>query len=183
MLWSKIAKLPLVVEACEYERLHAILAHESERITTHVRLSGAGADGLGEDVSVHREDGNSLHEARPALPLAGEWTLAGFCDHVATLELWPETPEWDGLLRCRTWAFESAALDLALRQDGRSLHGVLGDETRLIPEPRPKGGACGLFYRSVGRHDSACLQVFRDVRSHDRTTEHRGGEGVAPRHL
>jgi hypothetical protein len=131
MLWSKIAELPLVVEACEYERLYAILAYESERITTHVRLSGAGTDGLGEDVSVHHEDGNSLHEARPALPLAGEWTLAGFCDHVATLELWPEPPEWDGLLRCRTWAFESAALDLALRQAGRSLHGVLG----LAPQP------------------------------------------------
>jgi pimeloyl-ACP methyl ester carboxylesterase len=86
MLWSKLAELPLVVEACEYERLHAVLAHESERITTHVRLIGAGADGLGEDVSVHREDGNSLHEARPALPLAGEWTPAGFCG----LELPPE---------------------------------------------------------------------------------------------
>ena len=29
MPWSKLAELPLVVEACEYERLHAILAHES----------------------------------------------------------------------------------------------------------------------------------------------------------
>ncbi len=131
MLWSKIAELPLVVEACEYERLHAILAQESERITTHVRLIGAGTDGLGEDVSVLHEDGNSLHEARPALTLAGEWTLAGFCDHIATLELWPEPPEWDGLLRCRAWAFESAALDLALRQAGHSLHDVLG----LAPQP------------------------------------------------
>ena len=131
MGWSQIAELPLVVEACEYERLHAVLAQESERITTHVRLTGAGADGLGEDVSVLREDGNSLHEARPALALAGEWTLAGFCDRVATLELWPQPPEWDVLLRCRTWAFESAALDLALRQAGRSLHDVLGS----APQP------------------------------------------------
>ena len=87
MHWSKLAELPRVVEACEYERLHAILAHESERITTHVRLSGAGEDGLGADVSVPREDGQSLHEARPALPLTGEWTLAGFCNQIATLEL------------------------------------------------------------------------------------------------
>src|SRR5918999_1497474 len=131
-LWPRLAGLPLVIDACGYERLHAVLAHEFERITTHVRLGGDGADGLGEDVSVFREDGTALHETRPALPLAGEWTLAGFCDHLATLELWPEPPEWDVALRLRNWAFESAALDLALRQAGRSLHEVLGLEPRPL---------------------------------------------------
>ena len=130
-LWPRVAGLPLIIEACEYDRLHAVLAYEFERITTHVRLVGAGADGLGEDVSVFREDGTALHETRPSLPLEGEWTLAGFCDHLATLELWPEPPEWDVALRFRNWAFESAALDLALRQAGRSLHDVLG----LEPQP------------------------------------------------
>jgi L-alanine-DL-glutamate epimerase-like enolase superfamily enzyme len=96
-----------------------------------VRLVGAGIDGLGEDISVFREDGTTLHETRPALPLEGEWTLAGFCEHLATLELWAEPPEWDGALRFRQWAFESAALDLALRQAGRPLHDVLG----LEPQP------------------------------------------------
>ncbi len=71
-LWSRLAGLALVIESCEYDRLHAVLAHESQRITTHVRLCGAGADGLGEDVSVHVEDGTSLHETQPMLPLAGE---------------------------------------------------------------------------------------------------------------
>jgi hypothetical protein len=130
-LWPRLAGLPLVIEACEYDRLHAVLAYQFERITTHVRLAGAGADGLGEDVSVFREDGTALHETRPPLPLEGEWTLAGFCDHLATLELWREPPEWDVALRFRNWAFESAALDLALRQAGRSLHDVLG----LEPQP------------------------------------------------
>jgi hypothetical protein len=130
-LWPRLAGLPLVIEACEYERLHAVLAYEFERFTTHVRLVGAGVDGLGEDVSVFREDGTALHETRPALPLEGEWTLAGFCEHLATLELWPEPPEWDGALRFRRWAFESAALDLALRQAGQSLQHVL----ELEPKP------------------------------------------------
>jgi hypothetical protein len=130
-LWPRLAGLALVIEACEYERLHAVLAHEFERITTHVRLLGAGVGGLGEDVSVFREDGTTLHEARPALPLEGEWTLAGFCEHLATLELWAEPPEWQVALRFRRWAFESAALDLALRQAGRSLHDALG----LEPQP------------------------------------------------
>jgi hypothetical protein len=111
--------------------LHAVLTHEFERVTTHVRLLGAGVDGLGEDVSVFREEGTALHEFRPALALEGEWTLAGFCEHLATLELWPEPPEWHGALRFRRWAFESAALDLALRQAGRSLHDVVA----LEPQP------------------------------------------------
>src|SRR5690349_6622464 len=131
-LWSRVAGLALVIEECEYERLHCVLAHEFERITTHVRLVGAGVDGLGEDVSVFREDGTTLHEARPALGLEGEWTLAGFCDHVATLELWAQPPEWHVAPRLRRWAFESAALDLALRQSGRALHDVLGIEPQPV---------------------------------------------------
>jgi hypothetical protein len=130
-LWPRVADLPLVVEACEYARLHRVLALEFERVTTHVRLVGDGVDGLGEDVSIFREDGTTLHEVRPALPLAGEWTLAAFCDHVATLEQWVEPPEYAGAVRFRNWAFESAALDLALRQAGRALHEVLG----LAPRP------------------------------------------------
>jgi hypothetical protein len=130
-LWPRLAELPLVVEACEYDRLHSVLAHEFERVTTLVRLAGAGTDGLGEDVGVFKEDGTTLHETRPALPLEGEWTLGGFCEHLATLKLWPQPPEWEVALRFRNWAFESAALDLALRQAGRPLHDVLG----LEPKP------------------------------------------------
>ncbi len=149
-LWPRVAELPLVVESCEYDRLHAVLSHEFQRVTTHVRLVGADADGLGEDISVHVEDGSSLHETQPALPLAGEWTLAGFCDHLATLALWPEPPEWDGALRYRNWAFESAALDLALRQAGRSLHEVLG----LEPQPVR-------FVNSLGLGKAASIEPVR----------------------
>ncbi len=149
-LWPRLAGLPLVIEACEYERLHAALAFEFDRVTTHVRLLGAGADGLGEDVSVFREDGTTLHETRPALPLAGEWTLAGFCEHLATLDLWAEPPEWDVALRFRRWAFESAALDLALRQAGRALHDVLG------LEPRP-----ARFVNSLGLGQEPSIEPVR----------------------
>jgi hypothetical protein len=149
-LWPRLAGLPLVIEACEYARLHAVLAYEFERTTTHVRLVGAGVDGLGEDVSVFREDGTTLHETRPTLPLAGEWTLAGFCEHLAALELWAEPPEWDAALRFRQWAFESAALDLALRQAGRSLHDVLG------MEPQPVR-----FVNSLGLGNEPALEPVR----------------------
>ncbi len=149
-LWPRLAELPLVVEACEYGRLNAVLSQEFERITTEVRLLGAGTDGLGEDVSVFREDGSTLHETRPALPLAGEWTLGGFCDHVATLELWPEPPEWHAAQHFRTWAFESAALDLALRQAGRALHEVLD----LEPQPVR-------FVNSLGLGETPSIEPVR----------------------
>src|ERR671917_554401 len=130
--WPRLADLSLVVESCEYDRLHALLANDFNRVTTHVRVIGAGADGLGEDVSLMEEDGTSLHEARPALGLEGEWTLASFSDHLATLDLFVKPPEWEGALRWRRWAFESAALDLALRQAGRALHEVLELEPQLL---------------------------------------------------
>src|ERR687897_510671 len=149
-LWPRLAELPLVIEAWGYDRLHAVFAHEFERITTHVRLAGEGTDGLGEDISIFREDGTALHETCPALALEGEWTLAGFCDHLATLELWPEPPEWHGALHFRNWAFESAALDLALRQAGRPLHDVLG----LEPQPVR-------FVNSLGLGEEPSIEPLR----------------------
>lgn len=149
-LWPRLAELPLVIEACEYDRLQAVLTDDFDRITTHVRLVGAGADGLGEDVSIFREDGTSLHETRPALGLEGEWTLAGFCDHLATLELWPAPPEWEMAGHLRAWTFESAALDLALRQAGRPLHDVLG----LEPQPVR-------FVNSLGLGEEPSIEPLR----------------------
>ena len=130
-LWPRLADLPLVVESCEYDGLHAVLANEFNRVTTHVRLIGAGAEGLGEDISLMEEDGTSLHEAPPALGLEGEWTLASFSDQLGTLDLFVKPPEWEVAPRFRRWAFESAALDLALRQAGHALHEVL----ELEPQP------------------------------------------------
>jgi L-alanine-DL-glutamate epimerase-like enolase superfamily enzyme len=149
-LWPRLADLPLVIESCEYDRLHAVLSHEFQRVTTHVRLIGAGADGLGEDVSIHVEDGTSLHEVRPDLPLAGEWTLASFSDHLATLDLFVKPPEWEPARRWRNWAFESAALDLALRQAGRALHEV------LVLEPRPVR-----FVNSLGLGEEPSIEHVR----------------------
>ena len=91
-LWPRLADLPLVIESYEYDRLSATLTHDFQRVTTLVRLVGGGADGLGEDISIHVEDGSSLHETRWTLPLEGEWTLATFCAHLATLDQWPKAP-------------------------------------------------------------------------------------------
>jgi L-alanine-DL-glutamate epimerase-like enolase superfamily enzyme len=41
-------------------------------------------------------------------------------------------PSWDAARRWRHWAFEAAALDLALNQAGRPLHEVVGHEPRPV---------------------------------------------------
>lgn len=131
-MWDRLSTLPLEVDAYELDRLTTTQAYSFERITTRIRLLGAGAEGQGEDVSPFEGEEDTLHVAGPVLPLAGEWTLGSFCDHLATLDQWPVEPRWDVGRRWRNWAFESAALDLALRQAGRPLHEVLGREPRPL---------------------------------------------------
>jgi hypothetical protein len=65
------------------------------------------------------------------LPLRGSWTLDSFSQHLETQPLFEREPDAHAYLDYRRWAFESAALDLALRQAGRSLGAVVGRE----PEP------------------------------------------------
>src|SRR5262249_34909081 len=45
------------------------------RKTTVVHLSGAGEEGIGEDVTYHGEEHDRTQERGPDLPLAGSWTL------------------------------------------------------------------------------------------------------------
>ena len=130
--WARLRALPLLVESYELERLSAQLSYGFERVTTRIRLLGGGVDGLGEDVSPYEGEADTLHAAGPVLPLAGEWTLESFCDRLAKLDQWPVPPQWDVARRWRNWAFESAALDLALNQAGRALHDVVGREPQPV---------------------------------------------------
>ena len=131
-VWDRLRDLPLHVESYEFERRSATLSNEFERVTSMVRLSGSGTDGLGEDVSPYEGEDDTLHVTTPELPLTGEWTLESFCDQLAGLDLWPLPPHWDGARRWRNWAFESAALDLALNQAGLPLHEVVGRAPRPL---------------------------------------------------
>jgi len=124
-LWTRIADLPLVIDAHAVERLEA--GPPTDRVTYLVRLRGGDAEGLGEDVGGDMLDEHGAFlAAAPALPLAGGWTLATFAAHLAAIDVWPEPPEWEMARRWRNWAFESAALDLALQQAGTGLAEVLG---------------------------------------------------------
>jgi L-alanine-DL-glutamate epimerase-like enolase superfamily enzyme len=129
--WERLADLELEIEGYALEPLQATVSSGFERKSTVIRLQGAGADGLGEDVTYDAVDHEILQAAGPVLALAGRFTIDSFCAHLAELELFPEPPQRDVSGRYRTWAYESAALDLALRQAGTTLHEALGRE----PQP------------------------------------------------
>ena len=124
--WEQLAELSLEVDGYALERLEQDVSSGFRRVCTVIRLRGGGTDGVGEDVSYDPPDHDRLQAAGPVLPLAGRWTLASFCDHLEGLDLWPQPPEREASRHYRLWAYESAALDLALRQAGTSLHERLG---------------------------------------------------------
>ena len=126
--WARLSSLPVLVESYEFERLSAVQGYRFDRVTTRVRFRGRGADGIGEDVSPFEEETDTLHVTQPELPLGGEWTLGALCERLRELDQWPVPPRWEMARRWRNWAFESAALDLALNQAGRPLHEILGRE-------------------------------------------------------
>jgi hypothetical protein len=130
--FALVSDLALTIESHELERLEQAVSSEFTRVTTLVRLRGAGQEGIGEDVTYSEEDHARFAEPGAALELAGTWTLASFSDHVEGLDLWPAPPGMEAFHDYRRWAFESAALDLALRQAGRSLGDVLGREARPV---------------------------------------------------
>lgn len=124
--FDQLADLPLEIESYRYEGLSQEVSSGFERLTTVIHLSGAGHEGVGEDVVYTAEDHHALQEAGPVHRLAGRHTLAEFCALIESLDLFPIEPQMDVSRIYRVWAFHSAALDLALRQAGRSLHQALG---------------------------------------------------------
>ena len=129
-LYTLLAELPLEIDAYDTERKELDVSSGFLRVTTTVVLRGGGYEGRGEDVTYAAED----HDPYPlALPLSGDWTLDGFSRRLGSLDLFPHRPPQEEFFRnYRRWGFESAALDLALRQRGQSLGAALGREYRPL---------------------------------------------------
>ena len=126
-LYERVADLPLRVDGYALDRLARTVSSGFERVSTVITLEGAGERGAGEDVTYEPEAQDAQQAAGPVLQLAGDWTFATFSAQLGALDLFPGyTPQQEAYRSYRRWAFESAALDLALRQAGRPLHEVLG---------------------------------------------------------
>lgn len=130
--YERLAGIEFSIEDYTLEPLHQEVESGFSRVTIVMRLRGEGRDGLGEDVTYDAQDQNLHFQQGATLPLAGRHTLDSFSDLLGTFELFSETPRWTWQLPYRTWAYESAALDLALRQNGLSLAEALGIDPRPL---------------------------------------------------
>jgi L-alanine-DL-glutamate epimerase-like enolase superfamily enzyme len=130
--WALVADLPLRVDRYELEPLQAHVSSDFERKSTVIRLVGEDRHGLGEDVTYDAADHDVLQAAGPIQPLAGNWTVGSFCEHIGALDLFPLEPQREVSRLYRRWAFDAAALDLALRQRGSTLHEALGREPQPV---------------------------------------------------
>jgi hypothetical protein len=131
-LYAQVRDLPLQIDSYTFEGLELQARADFVRKTTIVHLKGAGEEGIGEDVTYHGEEHDRLQARESPLPLAGSWTLHSLSEHLATLPLFEGEPAMHAYLDYRRWAFESAALDLALRQAGLSLGDAVGRNPRPV---------------------------------------------------
>ncbi len=124
--YEKVAQLPVEVEA------YALEANDREygsftRGSTIIHLQGGGEEGIGEDVAYEVLDHIAHRDAGSVHDLTGPSTLGELCELLGALDLFTGAPpEREVSRNYRRWAYESAALDLALRQSGVSLHEALG---------------------------------------------------------
>jgi L-alanine-DL-glutamate epimerase-like enolase superfamily enzyme len=137
-LYARLAALPLAIESYELERLEEPVTRGFTRVTTVVHLQGSGVEGVGEDVTWYAEHHDREQAAGAFLPLRGSWTLDSFSDVL-------EMPDPH-----RRWAYESAALDLALNQAGTRL------TEALERDPQPVA-----FVISPGLGDPPTSRVVR----------------------
>jgi hypothetical protein len=120
-LWEAVADRELRIDDYALERRESSTPAGWTRVTTTVVLHGDGETGRGEDVTYEAE----LHDGVPAeLMFAGTWSLEDFSHKLDDFEELAEG--------YRRWAFESAALDLALRQSELGLGEALGRRERPV---------------------------------------------------
>jgi L-alanine-DL-glutamate epimerase-like enolase superfamily enzyme len=130
--YELVADLPVHIEGYALEGLVRDVSSDFTRKSTVIRLHGSGEEGVGEDVVYDAVDHEIAQDAGPILPLAGDFTMRSFAEHLRSLDLFSKEPQRDVSRLYRAWAYESAALDLALRQAGEPLHAVLGRTPRPL---------------------------------------------------
>jgi L-alanine-DL-glutamate epimerase-like enolase superfamily enzyme len=142
--FDRIADFPIRVESYELEDQDREYG-EFTRPSTIIHLRGDGHEGVGEDVVYTVLDHIAHRDAGPVHDLSGPETLGELCELVGELDLFAAAPpEYEASRHYRRWAYESAALDLALRQSGVPLHEAVGRE------PKPLTFVCSTRLGGIG---------------------------------
>jgi len=128
-LWTSLADLRLGIDDYSIGRRELAVSPQFTRVTTTVVLRGVGETGEGEDVTYTASDHDGFPDDEM---LSGSWTLHDYSLRLNELTLFGGEPQMGASRDYRRWAFESAALDLALRQAGRSLADTLGRAYRPV---------------------------------------------------
>ncbi|WP_380676031.1 hypothetical protein [Salinigranum sp. GCM10025319] len=127
MLYDHVANLELQIEDYSLEQLERDTSSGFTRATTIVSLHGNGSTGRGEDVTYDNEAHDTLHDAEAEFPITGEYTLGEFSNQLSEIDFFfGDEPGQSIFHNYRQWAFESAALDLALKQADTNLAEQLG---------------------------------------------------------
>ena len=155
--YSRVADLPLRIEHCELLPLARDTSSGFTKVSTVVRLTGDGHEGQGEDITWDQIDQiEHLRRAGDLSWLRGRRTVEEFSTLLGLADLFPVEPIRDSARFYRRWAFESAALDLALRQNGLSLQDAVGRVAKPVT-----------FVVSMRLDDRAGLAPLRALRETD----------------
>ena len=119
-LYDAVKQLPLNIEGYRLEPLEREVARGFTLKRTVVVLYGNGEEGRGEEVDYDLRAQEAFQADEGKLPFPGTHTLDSF----SLLQA--------GQTEYRRWAFESAALDLALRQAGLSLGEAVGRDLQPL---------------------------------------------------
>ena len=155
--YSRVAELPVRIEHCELLPLARDTSSGFTKVSIVVRLTGNGHEGQGEDITWDQIDQiEQLRRAGDLSWLRGRRTVEEFSTLLGLADLFPVEPIRHSARFYRRWAFESAALDLALRQNGLSLQEAVGRVARPVT-----------FVVSIRLGDPAGLGPLRALRRVD----------------
>ncbi len=151
--FERVADLALEIDSYELETLSFSPNDDFERLTTVIHVAKDGLTGNGEDVTYEGLDAIALADAGSYLDLTGPRTVGEFCDLMAETDLFPVPPEREVSRNYRRWAFESAALLLALKQADTDLAAALGRELSPLTfvASMGLGGGPGSTGSDIGR--------------------------------
>ncbi|MGM0606352.1 MAG: hypothetical protein ACQETB_11875 [Halobacteriota archaeon] len=120
-LYDRLADLTLSIDAADRTSRRRETSSDFTRVTSTFALLGGDTFGAGEDTTYDAADHDSLADPLP-FDFTGEYTFDAFSRSLEDLDLFPGGgPEHDSSIAARRWAIESAALDLALKQNDTDL--------------------------------------------------------------